>query len=66
MKIENLAHQRLSVLNKTRNGIVKFPLVFSKLCSTFSINKKNCWELLFDMRDSKMIDIVPFHGVRMK
>jgi hypothetical protein len=66
MKLENLAIQRLSTLNKFSSGIIRFPRVFSKLCSTFCINKKDCWELLFDMREEGMIDIVPFQGIKIK
>ena len=44
---------------------IPFPHVFSKICSNFSITKKECWELLFFLKEIGLIEIVPYHGVRI-
>ena len=58
--------RRLSTLDKfSKRGIIPFPVVFEKLCLVFSINKKECWDALFTIRDAGYITIVPFHGIRL-
>lgn len=59
-----LALQRLKEC-KVKNGIIRFPEVFSKLCTTFSLKKKECWELLFLFRDFGLIKIICGHGVKL-
>lgn len=51
---------------RVRNGIIRFPDVFSKLCTTFSLKKEECWELLFLFRDFGLIEIICGHGVRIR
>lgn len=59
--------KRLEELNGSSHpGIIRFPVVFKKLCRNFSITKKECWGLLFTLRDFEMIEIVPFQGIRIK
>lgn len=58
-----LAIDRLKECNNS-NGIIRFPDVFSKLCRTFSLQKDECWELLFMFRDLGIIEIVCGHGIR--
>ncbi|MFH1637397.1 MAG: hypothetical protein ABIB71_03160 [Candidatus Woesearchaeota archaeon] len=60
-----LALQRLKEC-RAKNDIVRFPDVFTKLCTGFSIKKEECWELLFLFRDLGLIEIVCGHGVRVK
>ncbi|MBU0466932.1 MAG: hypothetical protein KJ718_00960 [Nanoarchaeota archaeon] len=48
-----------------KKEIIPFPKVFEKLCLNFSITKKQCWEILFILRDTGFIEIVPFHGVKI-
>jgi len=50
---------------KSRKEIIPFPNVFEKLCRNFSISKKECWEILFLLRDFGFIEIVCGHGVRV-
>lgn len=50
----------------SRTGIIAFPDLFEKLCRNFSISKKECWELLFLLREFGLIEIVAGHGVRIK
>lgn len=45
--------------------IISFPHLFEKLCRNFSISKKQCWELLFLLREFELIEIVTGHGVRI-
>lgn len=50
---------------KPGKEIIPFPIVFEKLCLNFSINKKECWEILFLLRDAEWIKIIPFHGIKI-
>ena len=50
---------------KSRNDIIPFPDLFEKLCRNFSITKKECWEILFLLRDFGFIEIICGHGVRV-
>lgn len=45
--------------------LIPFSFVFHRLCSYFSIKRKECWDLLYYMQDRGMVKIVPFHGVRI-
>lgn len=47
------------------SGIIRFPKVFEKLCRNFSISKEECWELLFLLRDSGFIELIPYQGIRL-
>lgn len=59
--------ERLSELKQSSDSeIIKFPLVFMKLCRNFSITKEECWSILFSLRDSDIIEIVPYHGIKIK
>jgi hypothetical protein len=60
-----LALARLKELESPLNKIIRFPRVFEKLCATFSITKRQCWEILFIFRDLGFIEIVPHHGIRI-
>jgi len=50
----------------SKSVILPFPVIFQKLCACFSITKKECWEVLFIIRDAGFIEIVPFHGIKLK
>ena len=68
MKLQGLyglALQRLKEC-KSNTGIIKFPDVFTKLCTGFSIKKEECWELLFLFKDFGFIEIICGHGVKLK
>jgi len=54
------------VRQECRNEIIPFPVIFSKLCRNFTISKKECWELLFLLKEFGFIEIVVGHGVRIK
>ena len=58
--------QRLGEVNEQcKKEILPFPHIFEKLCRNFSIRKKECWEILFLLRDVGFIEIVPFHGIKI-
>ena len=59
--------QRLGEAKKiAKKDIIPFPDLYQKLCPAFSIKKPQCFELLQMLRDFGIIEIVPFHGVRLK
>lgn len=68
MKVFRLYGLALSRLRECRsnNGIIRFPDVFSKLCTGFSIKKDDCWELLYFFKEMGLIEIVCGHGVKLK
>ena len=57
--------KRLKELKPDKSGIIRFPKVFEKLCSSFQITKKQCWDILFMFRDFGLIEIVRGQGVRI-
>ena len=60
--------KRLEELEKYSNpksNIIRFPHVFSKICKTFMITKKQAWELLFFLNDIGSIKIVPYQGIKL-
>lgn len=64
-----IAWNRLQELNSKANpdsGIIRFPIVFEKLCRGFSITKSECWGLLFLFKDCDLIQIVAGQGIRVK
>lgn len=64
--LESILVRRLEELkNVSRTEIIPFYMVFTKLCSAFSIKKQECWELLYFLRDRGIIEIVAFHGIRI-
>jgi hypothetical protein len=65
LDLNMLVVQRLGELPRSASGIIRFPAVFEKLCRNFSINKKQCWELLFILKEQGHIKIVPYQGVKL-
>ncbi len=62
-----IALERLRKLEASpKSGIIRFPNVFEKLCSPFSITKEQAWEILFILRDFGFIEIVPYQGIKLK
>jgi len=58
--------EELQKYSDKKSGIVRFPAVFKKLCTSLQINKNQCWELLFLFKDLGLLEIVPFQGIRMR
>jgi len=69
LTLENLALERLSEWYKKNNRpgheIMQFNDVFSRLCTLFSMTKDQAWSLLVSMEKQKLIEIVPYHGIRL-
>ena len=56
--------ERLKTLN-TKNGIIRFPLVFYKLCSSLQITKESAWLILMDLENEGLIEIVRNNGIKL-
>lgn len=62
----NIVLNRLKNLERSNNSsIIRFPKVFEKICVSLQVNKKQAWMLLFELRDSGMIEIVRNNGIRI-
>ncbi len=68
LSLENIAYRRLKEVHSplTPNAIVTFPIVYSRICSTMCLKKKDALSVLYRMQSKGMIEIIPFHGVRVK
>jgi len=51
---------------RTKNGIISFKKIWTKLCTNFSIPKEDCWKLLRDFEKEKRIKFVKGHGVKIR
>lgn len=60
-----LAFERLRACKPSSNGVIRFPVVFQKLGSTFSLPKKEVWNLLFILRKAGWIEIIAYHGIKI-
>ena len=56
----------LAIQSETIKEIIPFSLIMHRLCSSFTITRKECWDLLFYLQDQEMIKIIPFHGVKIR
>jgi len=65
--IYNIFIRRLKKLREDcgKKEIIPFPRIFERLCLLFSINKEECWNILFSLRDTGFIQIVPYHGIKI-
>lgn len=50
---------------KTKNNIILFKDVWTKLCTCFSITKSDCWKFLRYQQYREKLEIVPYHGIRV-
>ncbi len=66
LTLEQLVYQRLKASNGSLHEIIKFPAFFSKVCPIFCLTKEQAWTVLRAMEESGMVEIVPYHGVRVK
>lgn len=70
LTLPGLALRRLTRL-RTRtqlvrpNAVLRFPSCFHAICSTLCLNKQEAWSLLKTMEAEGMIEIVPYHGIRL-
>jgi Mn-dependent DtxR family transcriptional regulator len=56
--------ERLAAL-PNNNGIIRFPNVFYKLCSSLQIDKNTAWLILMDLEKDGLIEIVANNGIRL-
>ena len=54
----NLAVERIEKCEKVRKGIIPFPIIFESLCRSFSITKKEAWEIVKLLKDRSMVDAI--------
>ncbi len=58
--------QRLEEVQRdTKKIIVPFADVYQKICRNFSITKVQCREVLYLLKEEKVIEIVFAHGIRL-
>jgi len=62
--ITDLAYERLAKL-PSDNGIIRFPIVFHKIGSSFQIHKDDIWQILFELREQRRIEIVRGNGIKI-
>jgi len=47
------------------SNIIPFPLVFQRFGTVFHFNKRQSFLILKDMKELKMVEIIPFHGIKL-
>jgi len=57
--------KKIASCKKPNEEIIKFPVLFSKIASSFSIPKEKVWPLLYFLHDLNLITIVFGHGVKI-
>lgn len=65
ISIEVLVLKRLRELSFKRGRIIPFPDVFARICPIFCITKEDTWAVLKSMEEKGLIEIVPYHGVKV-
>lgn len=68
ISLEDLVYNRLQQLHQPifPRQIIRFPLVFSKICPIFCLTKNQAWMILKELNESGKIEIVPYQGIRIK
>lgn len=62
----SLLLHRLEILKTISfTEITPIRLATHRLCSWFSIKKEECWELLRYLESEGLIEIIPFHGIKI-
>ena len=57
--------KRINSCAKRDNEIIRFPVLFSRLCTSFQLSKKDIWALLYFFQDMGFINIICGHGVKL-
>lgn len=57
--------QRIWSCKKENENLIKFPVLFSKLCTSLQITKQQAWEILYLFNDLGFIKIICGHGVKI-
>ncbi|MCX6746867.1 MAG: hypothetical protein NTU63_01900 [Candidatus Pacearchaeota archaeon] len=55
-----------AIKNNSKKSYIPFPLIFSKGFGATGISKNKMWEVLFLMKEFGLIEVIPFHGIRLK
>jgi len=68
LSIEHLVLNRLKKLYQPLlpDQIIRFPLVFSKICAILCLTKGQAWSILKRLEKAGCIEIVPYQGIRIK
>jgi hypothetical protein len=68
LSIESLAFNRLRDLYQPvlPDRIIRFPLVFSKICPIYCLTKGQAWTILKRLEQHGLIEIVPYQGIIIK
>jgi hypothetical protein len=67
LSIENLVLKRIRDLGQPifPNKIIRFPLVFSKICPIYCLTKGQAWTILKRLEQHGLLEIVPYQGIRI-
>ena len=63
--IYEIIEKRIISCKRENENVIPFPRIFSKLCSSLQISKKQCWELLYFLTDMQKIRIICGHGIQI-
>jgi len=68
LSLEDLVLWRLQEINRPvpPNQIIRFPVVFSRICPIHCLTKKQAWHILKKLDKSGKIEIIPYQGVKIK
>jgi len=56
---------RLKKLETGKGRVIRFPRVFECICTNFKMTKEECWDILFMLNEFKIVELVPYHGIRL-
>lgn len=62
----SLAFERIKQCEKIKGEVIRFPKIFEKLCRSYSIKKHEAWELIYLFKEFDLIEIKPYHGIKIK
>jgi hypothetical protein len=68
LSIESLAFKRLCDLYQPilPDRIIRFPIVFSKICPIYCLTKGQAWSILKRLEEFGLIEVVPYQGIRIR
>lgn len=66
--IEDIVFARLLELKHPlyADQIIRFPIVFAKICPILCLTKDQAWLVLKELHASGQIEIVPYQGIKIK
>jgi Mn-dependent DtxR family transcriptional regulator len=64
MDLNELAFQRIKELQRSKDEVISYKKIRSKICTTFSIRKELCQKLLIDFKKEGRIKLTR-KGIRM-